>query len=137
MNEASAPRMTPCARTRSLVLAGLVLCFGGQSLLVYADEPGPVQLEDQALRGAEVWHEESCQSCHALYGYGGFLGPDLTNFASRGDKTRLDVWLMAGPGAMPQFDLPDEDREALWSWLEALDTSGQGQARATDWWEYR
>ncbi len=114
----------------------LALCFAAQSWLVYADEPGPVVLEGEALRGAKLWQTHNCQACHAVYGYGGFLGPDLTNFAGRGDEARLGVWLMAGPGAMPAFEMPAEDHAALWAWLQAIDSTGRGQARSFDWWEY-
>ena len=121
---------------RAVTLSVLTLCFLGQTALVYSDAPGPTQLDDPARRGAEIWHEENCQACHQIYGYGGFLGPDLTNFASRADEARLGAWLIAGPGAMPSFEMPPDEQAALWAWLEAIDSTGQGQARELSWWEY-
>ena len=126
----------PCTRRRGLTLGALTLCFLGQSWLVYADDPGPVRLEGAALDGARLWHEHDCQACHAIYGYGGFMGPDLTNFATRSDSAKLSAWLIAGPGAMPAFELEQQEREALWAWLQAVNATGVGQARALDWWEY-
>ncbi|MCP4808866.1 MAG: cytochrome c [Proteobacteria bacterium] len=126
----------PSAR-RAIALLVLSACFIGQTALVYSDDPGPTQLDATATRGAEVWHEQNCQACHQLYGYGGFLGPDLTNFATRGDEARLGAWLAAGPGAMPAFELPPDDQAALWAWLQAIDSTGVGQAREMSWWEYR
>ncbi len=134
------PPRVRASPVRALTLAGLTACFVGQSWLIYADAPGPVQLEGEALRGAAVWHHENCQACHQIHGYGGFLGPDLTNFARRfpDGGAVLEAWLLSGPGAMPRFDhLPADDRQALWAWLEAVDRTGVGQARALDWWEFQ
>ncbi|MCH7870146.1 MAG: c-type cytochrome, partial [Planctomycetes bacterium] len=36
-----------------------------------------------AKSGLAIWRENNCQACHQIYGYGGFLGPDLTNLMDR------------------------------------------------------
>lgn len=117
------------------VLVGVAtLAFAGQSWLVYDDEPSKVQLEGTELDGAETWHASQCQACHQLYGYGGFLGPDLTNAARlhgpQGLRQRLDDLLEHGSGQMPAFpELGPDEREALAAFLEAMDRSGLGEAR--------
>ncbi len=123
--------MTP--RSKAWLMGVLVLCFIGQTTLVYTDTRSPVQLEGEALRGARLFQQHNCQSCHQIYGFGGFLGPDLTNIASRFGETRLRAHLQTalatGPGQMPVFDVPPADVDALTAWLVALDKSGTGQAR--------
>ncbi len=111
----------------------LVLCFFGQTALVYADQRTGVRLEEEARRGAQVFHEHNCQACHQIYGFGGFLGPDLTNAASRhgvlGLRTRLEYVLTHGPGQMPVIDMSVTDVRALEAWLGELDRTGVGQVR--------
>ena len=119
---------------KQLLVGAATLAFAGQSWLVYDDEPSAVQLEGAELEGAETWHAAQCQACHQLYGYGGFLGPDLTNAARLhgpdGLRQRLDELLVHGSGQMPAFpELGPDDREDLAAFLEAMDRSGLGEAR--------
>jgi nitric oxide reductase subunit C len=120
-------------RAKKAMMGTLVACFMCQTYLVYSDGDTDVQLEGEALRGAEVWHEEGCQTCHQLYGFGGFLGPDLTNSASNlgaGFDERLAFVLESGPGQMPAFELEEGDAAALGAFLRAMDETGVGVARA-------
>jgi nitric oxide reductase subunit C len=116
---------------RKLLLASLVLAFTGQTALVYTDDTAEryVTLDALALRGRALWHQHNCQTCHQIHGFGGFLGPDLTNAAPRLTRTRLDEVLTRGSLQMPAFGLPPGDIDAIEAWLEALDRSGVGQAR--------
>ncbi len=122
----------------------LVVAFLAESWLVYADPSHSGPLVGPALTGARAWHTHGCQACHQLYGYGGFLGPDLTNLASRAGErplaVRLAVALATGPGGMPVIEVQPEEFEGLAAFLEAMDSTGVGQAHATGsgipWWEY-
>jgi hypothetical protein len=69
--------------------------------------------------------------CHQLWGQGGFLGPDLTNAASRVDSARLHSLLTVGSGQMPALRLSDEDVAAMAAFLRAIDRPdlGRGQLR--------
>ena len=93
------------------LLAVLVLCFLVQSVLVYTDHVD-LELSAKAIEGRRLYHESACQVCHQLWGQGGFLGPDLTNAASRVDETRLasDRWEWSDAGAQfqPTTDRSDE-----------------------------
>ena len=40
---------------------------------------GSVADKTDIAAGRIVWQKNNCQSCHQLYGLGGYLGPDLTN----------------------------------------------------------
>ncbi len=119
---------------RRMMLAVLVVVFFVQTWMVYTDPAGraAAPLSPQAARGSELWHENNCQSCHQLYGFGGFLGPDLTNAASRLSAERLTAILTAGSELMPPFGFSVEEREALARFFEELDLTGVGQARAPD-----
>ena len=120
--------MTPTAK--QVLLTALVASFAIQTALVYSDERGEGLSED-AIRGRELWHKSACQVCHQVYGNGGFLGPDLTNAASRVDSIRLFSLLTAGSGQMPAFHFTDQEIADLRAYLRALDRPdlGRGQLR--------
>jgi len=112
------------------LLAVLVLCFVVQSSLVYSDDRHE-PLSESALAGRDLWHRHACQTCHQFYGQGGFLGPDLTNAASRVDSTRLASLLKVGSGQMPAIGLTDAEIVSLSAFLSAMDRPeiGRGQLR--------
>ena len=86
--------------TRKILLVSLVLVFFVQTWFVYSDEAGRATpaLSAEAARGRELWHEHNCQSCHQIHGFGGFLGPDLTNATLRLTDARLEAVLTGGAG---------------------------------------
>jgi nitric oxide reductase subunit C len=110
-------------------LACLLLCFVIQTALVYSDSTREPPLEGQALEGRRLWHAKGCQVCHQVYGYGGFLGPDLTNAAPRVTRARLELLLTEGAPPMPAFHLSTSEIDAVEAYLRALDRTGRGQAR--------
>ena len=113
-------------------LFGIVLLVGaffGQTYLVYADPVETQPLSQAAVRGRALWQSNNCQSCHQLYGFGGFLGPDLTNVASRITQSQFEHQLALGQTQMPRFDLVQEDRDDLWAFLMSMNETGMGQAR--------
>ncbi|MBL8988563.1 MAG: c-type cytochrome [Gemmatimonadetes bacterium] len=120
--------MTP--RRKQALLLALVGAFAAQTYLVYRDEGGGT-LDPVAARGRAIWHRENCQVCHQLWGLGGFLGPDLTNAASRVDSLRLTTLLTTGRGQMPALQLPADEIAAVRAYLVALDRPdrGRGQLR--------
>ena len=117
------------SKGKAWMLGILALCFVGQTYLVYSDPTETRVLQGEELAGRRVWLANNCQACHQLYGFGGFLGPDLTNAASRLQKPQLADRLVLGEGQMPSFDLPEDEVEALWKFLSAMDETGIGQAR--------
>jgi nitric oxide reductase subunit C len=116
--------------TKKVILTCLVAAFGVQTALVYTDERQD-PLSDIELRGRALWHENACQVCHQIYGQGGFLGPDLTNVASRLDDSRLGSLLTVGSGQMPAYRFGPEEVDDLSAYLGALDRPelGRGQLR--------
>jgi len=116
---------------RKLLLGALVTAFCGQTALVYFDDTADANpgLSELAVRGRRIWHQRNCQICHQVFGFGGFLGPDLTNAAPRLSRERLDQVLTTGNAQMPAFHLPPEDIDAIQQYLRELDRTGVGVAR--------
>jgi nitric oxide reductase subunit C len=123
---------SPDIRARKSLMLGLVGIFLVQTWMVYTDPVGreAAPLSAEASMGQAVWHRHNCQSCHQIYGFGGFLGPDLTNAARHLTNERLDTVLTEGSEIMPAFHLDADDRGALASFFEELNLTGEGQARA-------
>lgn len=110
----------------------LLAAFGTQGALVYTDgvaqsRPGLTDLERQ---GRQVFLAHNCYACHQIYGFGGFLGPDLTNAAQRVPRARLEELLTHGSKQMPAFALPSADIDAVEAYLRAIDRTGVGVARS-------
>jgi nitric oxide reductase subunit C len=116
---------------RKVLLACLVGAFFIQTWLVYADRSGhrTPPLSERAARGQKLWLDNNCQSCHQIFGFGGFLGPDLTNAAGTLTEARLDLILTEGAGLMPAFHLGEEERAAVLQFLVEVDKTGVSQPR--------
>ena len=122
--------MSIANRKRLLLL--LIAVFFCQTAFVYLDpelRKAP-PLSEAGLRGWKVWHGNNCQSCHQVFGFGGFLGPDLTNIHRTLTRIRLDAIMGAGSGQMPAFHLPEQERSDLAVFFEELDKTGVGQVKA-------
>jgi nitric oxide reductase subunit C len=107
----------------------LVACFFLQTAFVYFDVPRRGQGQEftaEAKEGMRLWRQNNCQACHQLYGYGGFLGPDLTNLVSRRPLEDLTTILTVGRKQMPAFHFDEEQREALVAFLREMDQTGTG-----------
>jgi nitric oxide reductase subunit C len=117
--------------SRKLLIGSLVAAFFAQGALVYGDQTAAAAppLSDLAQRGRAVWHEHNCAACHQIHGFGGFLGPDLTNAGSRLERQRVADVLRNGMPPMPPFPVSDADIDALLAYLVELDGYGIGQAR--------
>ncbi|MCC6784488.1 MAG: cytochrome c [Planctomycetes bacterium] len=117
--------------TRKLLLGSLLAAFCVQTSLVYLDPTADERpaLSELALTGRRIWHRHNCQVCHQIYGFGGFLGPDLTNAAPRLTRARLDEILTQGNAQMPAFHLTPAEIDAVQQFLVELDRTGVGVAR--------
>ncbi|MEE8142709.1 MAG: cytochrome c, partial [Planctomycetota bacterium] len=117
-----------CGVKRALMVA-LVLCFALQTYFVYSDRSLAPRLSEKAQVGRQLWHRHNCQSCHQLYGYGGFLGPDLTNPSPLVTADYLGTLLTQGVGQMPAFHFNEDEIAAMDEFLHAMNSTGRGQAR--------
>lgn len=119
---------------RALLFGVLVCAYIGLSVIAYTDHGGPPSSQPLTSRersGLEVWRKNNCQVCHQIYGFGGFLGPDLTNAVDDGrDDEDFAKILTVGYKKMPALDLSDEDRIAVLAFLRAVNRTGRSQPRA-------
>jgi cytochrome c1 len=94
--------------------------------------------DSEAAEGLEVFTTEGCIACHTVQGVEGAeqeVGPDLTHFGSRrvlaggifpNTPEELARWLADPPAVkpgskMPDYNLTDEQIEALVAYLHSLE----------------
>jgi nitric oxide reductase subunit C len=87
---------------------------------------GSIQLSEKALNGESIWLQNNCNSCHQLYGLGGYLGPDLTNVYSIRNKNEyyIKAMLNSGVKSMPKFHFNKFEKEVLIQFLKEVDQTG-------------
>jgi nitric oxide reductase subunit C len=111
-----------------LIISILIILFGVYNVLIYSsyDCKTPIKLSTRALQGQKLWQNNSCWSCHQVYGLGGYLGPDLTNIYSSPNKGRsyIKAFLNSGVKSMPKFNFSEEEKEAIVSYLKHIDSTG-------------
>jgi nitric oxide reductase subunit C len=95
------------------------------------DTASPSADTGMTSEGRLVWQKYNCQSCHQLYGLGGYLGPDLTNVMSAPNKGEplVRALLKAPTPPMPVYNLSEAETEALVSYLKAMDKSGSASPK--------
>ena len=118
---------------RKLLMGGLLASFAIQTGMVYADDTAATRFEvlsEDALEGRRIWHEYNCQTCHQIHGFGGFLGPDLTNYGLRMTDDRLNEILTEGSAQMPAFHFDEDQIYFVGCFLDELSDMGQGVPRS-------
>lgn len=117
----------------------LVLAFTAYSLMVYtrADTGHSSPVPDAHIKnGWQLWQSKNCQSCHQLYGLGGYMGPDLTNVFSEKGGRYAATFIKYGTGKMPNFHFSDSETQDLICFLAWIDKSGKTNipANLVHWW---
>lgn len=118
------------ANTRFYVgfMASLISVFTLYNFTVYTKENTKATklLSQKALKGQVLWQNNICFSCHQLYGLGGYLGPDLTNTFSDPKKgpDYIKAYINSGIKTMPRFNLSENEKEELVTFLKEVDQSG-------------
>ena len=75
-----------------------------------------------AIKGKTLYQQYNCQSCHQIYGLGGYLGPDLTHAWSdtgRGEPV-IRAMLSSGGARMPDFQFNQQQIESLTAYMNYL-----------------
>lgn len=112
-------------------MAGLVALYVLVSGVAYTDFPNrdpSARLTELEQEGLGVWRSYNCQTCHQLYGFGGFLGPDLTNrVVDTSEDGGLGTILSNGLGKMPALGLDQPEQNAVLEFLRAMNRSGRSQ----------
>ncbi len=102
----------------------LFLCYVAYSLWVYSKGTDTARnMTDTEIVGKQLFQKQNCQSCHQIYGMGGYLGTDLTHAIS--DKNRGETYMKAilksGGSRMPNFYFTDVEIENIIAFLKYLD----------------
>jgi nitric oxide reductase subunit C len=107
--------------------ATLCLSFVFYSAYVYTmgtEAPHLAPMSDEARHGQDLFQDNNCIACHQFYGLGGYMGPDLTNVISRYSPAYARAFLVAGTARMPNFNLAEDEVDALVAYLEFVDSTG-------------
>ena len=83
-------------------------------------------INEQVSLGKRVWEENNCIGCHTLLGEGAYFAPELGNVYKRLGSTEAIKGFIASrpvdgiPGrrSMPQFNLSEEELEAIAQFLK-------------------
>lgn len=116
------------------IYALLVILFLVYSFSIYLKPSYSIDLgkndATEAAQGRLVWQKYNCQSCHQLYGLGGYLGPDLTNVYSNKGDTIIRAMLVSGSASMPAFSLSNTELKSLMQFFKQTDASGQADYKS-------
>jgi len=97
----------------NLFVAGFVIVYSGRN-----------NKSESGITGIDVWRSKNCEACHAIFGLGGHIGPDLTNVYSRKSEAYLDMVLKKGFLNMPNLELSLTERKQLINYLKAVNKLG-------------
>jgi nitric oxide reductase subunit C len=115
-------------RKYPLILLLLSTLFLVYNFIIYTDNSayGTIRLSEKAVRGENLWLKNNCNSCHQIYGLGGYLGPDLTNVYSfrKNNDAYLKAMFNSGIKTMPLFHFNDSEKEELLQFLKEIDQTG-------------
>ena len=112
-----------------IIFALLICSYVTYSAIIYIYGSGSYQIKasEKVIAGEQIWQQKSCQTCHQIYGLGGYMGPDLTNAMS--DKTKNEQYLkmiiQTGTIRMPRFNLTEEQVDQVMAYLKHVDQSGK------------
>ena len=113
---------------RPRIFVVIASSFFFMTFFVYSNYPDRgihKKLSPDAKQGLALWQRNNCQVCHQIYGFGGFLGPDLTNIMARRPDEDWTEILTVGRKQMPAFHFNERDRTAILAYLRAVDETGQ------------
>ncbi len=112
---------------KKLLLISVLGClYAGYSTWVYTDgTTSAAAMSPAAMEGKELWQRNNCQTCHQLYGLGGYMGPDLTTITT--DKYRGPLYakamLLNGGAIMPNFHLTEKNAADIVEYLSYVNTT--------------
>jgi nitric oxide reductase subunit C len=116
---------------KKLVIVALSTSFLLYSFSLYSNLPVRQTKQDAlSSKGKLLWQQYNCNSCHQVYGLGGYLGPDLTNVHSLKGASYIKAFLQSGTAIMPDFHLNNEEIAALIAYLKNIDASGKADPRS-------
>ena len=84
-------------------------------------------ITEQVAHGKRLWEENNCIGCHTLLGEGAYFAPELGNVYIRfgRNKEAIKAFIKSRPvggipgrRSMPQFNLTEEELDAIADFLE-------------------
>ena len=108
------------------IFLSLIVVFMLYNFDLYTNKTnyGVIKLSPKAIKGETLWLKNNCNSCHQLYGLGGYLGPDLTNITSQKSDEIIKIFMNSGVKSMPLFSFSSQEQEALLQFLKEIDKTG-------------
>jgi len=109
------------------IFGTLCAAFACYSAYVYTRGTDAAHLEPmsaEARHGQALFQQHNCIACHQFYGLGGYMGPDLTNVVSKYSPAYARAFLASGTARMPNFQLADDEIDALVAYLAFVDSTG-------------
>lgn len=82
-----------------------------------------------AKKGKLVWQKYNCNSCHQIYGLGGYLGPDLTNITSIRNEHQIKAFIKTGTKSMPILNLTKTEIDCIIEFLKNVNSTGSSDPR--------
>ena len=120
----------PSDKQKLTVAIILLISFLAYSFFIYVSLPVKVpQVSAKVGEGKMLWQKYNCNSCHQVYGLGGYLGPDLTNVYSNRGSAYINAFLKSGTTIMPNFNLRNKEIESITAYLQNIDASGKSDPR--------
>lgn len=111
-----------------IILSALVCAFSIYNFIIYTSksEYKNIHLSEKAMHGETIWLKNNCNSCHQIYGLGGYLGPDVTNVYSKKDKGEKYIKTIVNSGiqSMPKFNFSEAEKEQLVQFFKEIDQTG-------------
>ena len=113
-----------------IVFFTLVILFLSYSCYLYFNLPLKNNyVSKSAQKGKDLWQQHNCNSCHQIYGLGGFLGPDLTNVYSNKSEGYINAFIKNGTSIMPRFNLSETDINCIIQYLKTVTETGSSDPR--------
>jgi nitric oxide reductase subunit C len=106
------------------------------TMTVIPERSNADKITPQVVQGKKVWEDNNCVGCHTILGEGAYFAPELGNVYLRFGKSTdaIKAFIMSRPKdgipgrrSMPQFNLSDEDLEAVaqfLKWTSEINTAG-------------
>ncbi|WP_264559438.1 c-type cytochrome [Flavobacterium sp. N2270] len=111
-----------------LILLVLVTAFTLYNFNIYTSETNytTIRLSKKAIEGENIWLQNNCNSCHQIYGLGGYLGPDLTNvYSTKGKGEKLIKTIVnSAIKSMPKFNFNEDEKDLLVQFFKEIDQTG-------------
>lgn len=127
-------KMQPMISDKQKVITAALLVTAFLSYTFFIYRHLPVQAEATVNlasgKGKLLWQRNNCNSCHQIYGLGGYLGPDLTNVYSKRGSDYIKSFLTTGTVTMPQFHLTQQEMEDIIAFLKDVDASGTADPKS-------